>query len=225
MSSPIPLWTAVDDRELQAIASAGWRSWLPERSLERTQAREDAVAVARRVAKERGIGHVVRLEIDPALVEKDARVLQPGDIDRALTCAIIADAEYRGSATDVEIRTAEASMREPFPDAWRAHLRKPVRFCRGWMATGAYVWLYQPTESADYILAWGELASRPGMIVIGGDGAGEMITVDARDPNPPVTLTPNVSIGWKDSVVQTSSIDEFLNAVENGTFDFVFGGP
>jgi hypothetical protein len=60
-------------------------------------------------------------------------------------------------------------------------------------------------------------------IPIGGDGAGEKITVDARDPRSVVTLTPCVSLGWVDSLLQCACIDEFVDALEAGTFDFKFG--
>jgi hypothetical protein len=43
-----------------------------------------------------------------------------------------------------------------------------------------------------------------------------------RDGNTPVYLLPNVSQGWPDADVQTASIDAFVDAVEDGTFEFVF---
>src|SRR5687767_7871609 len=111
-----------------------------------------------------------------------------------------------------------------FPDAWRKFIQSDTWFRRGRMKTGAYVWLYTPSESVEYWRAWGARpAERPGMMIIGGDGAGELLTIDARNPDPSVTLTPNVSVGWEDSVEQAASIAAFIAAIRDGSFDFSFG--
>jgi len=126
-----------------------------------------------------------------------------GRVAAGLVHAIIEDAEYRGAVGDLEIAQAEASIGLRFPAAWRRYLQRPSRFHRGWRASGAYVWLHTPAESADLVLCWREVpVDRPGMIPFGGDGASEMITIDARDPRPAVMMTPNVSEGWEDSLPQ-----------------------
>lgn len=110
-----------------------------------------------------------------------------------------------------------------FTPKWRAYLRQPSWFSRGWMKSGAYVVLYTPSETAELVALWAEFADRRGMLPIGNDGAGENLTIDARETRTAVTLTPGVSTGWEDSVVQHGSIAEFITAIEARTFDFKFG--
>lgn len=134
------------------------------------------------------------------------------------------EAEYSGPITDLEIRNAEAALKLTFPNAWREFIQRDAWFRRGWMKTGAYVSLYTPSESVEYWRAWGaSAAERPGMIIIGGDGAAELLTVDARQSDPPVTLTPNVSAGWEGSIEQAASISAFIAAISDGSFEFAFG--
>jgi hypothetical protein len=61
------------------------------------------------------------------------------------------------------------------------------------------------------------------MFVIGGDGASELLTIDTRNPNAPVMLTPNVSVGWENSIEQAASLVAFLTAIRDGSFDYVVG--
>jgi hypothetical protein len=134
------------------------------------------------------------------------------------------ETEYNGPIAELEIRNAEAALKLTLPKAWREFIQSHAWFRRGWMKTGAYVWLYTPSESVEYWRAWGApAAERPGMIIIGGDGGGELITIDARTPDSPVTLTPNVSVGWEDSIEQAASIADFIAAINDGSFDFAFG--
>lgn len=131
------------------------------------------------------------------------------------------ETEYSGPITDLEIRNAEASLNLTFPKAWCEFIQRDAWFRRGWMKTGAYVQLYTPLESVDHWRAWGaSAAERPGMIVIGGDGAAELLTLDARNADPPVTLTANVSVGWQGSIEQAVSISAFIAAISDGSFAF-----
>ena len=186
------------------------------------QSRDGAVVAAKDFAREHGSGYVVKLEVDEGLGERTA--VDVSALNQALMAAIIVDAEYLGTVSDPQIHAAEMAMGLRFPIGWYKYVQSAAWFRRGWMRTGAYVWLYTPSETAECVCAWGEAAAnRIGMIVIGGDGAGEMLTLDARAPISAVTLTPNVSIGWRDSVEQAPSIEMFVHAIEDGTFDFRFG--
>lgn len=134
------------------------------------------------------------------------------------------ETEYNGPISDLEIRNAEAALQLRLPKAWCEFIQASRWFRRGWMKTGAYVWLYTPAESVEHWRAWGApAAERPGMIIIGGDGGGELLTIDARNPDSHVTLTPNVSVGWEDSIEQAASIAAFIAAIKNGSFEFSFG--
>ncbi len=221
------VWTAVTETELAAIENAQWRSWPAEVPLRATRDRDAALADAKRFVRERGTGMVVHLEVQEQLISDHAVEVRPLDVsalNRALIATIMVDAEYLGPVSELEIRKAESAMGRRFPAPWRDYVQTAAWFRRGWMRTGAYVWLYTPSETVEAVRAWAEIADdRPGMIVIGGDGAGEMLTLDARDPASPITMTPHISSGWEDSIEQTESIEAFVAAIENGSFDFVFG--
>ncbi|WP_394849625.1 SMI1/KNR4 family protein [Pendulispora brunnea] len=225
------LWTAVTGDGHSAIAKAGWRSWPPGVNLHATKRREDAVAAAMAYGQEFGVGYVVRfdLKIDPDERALDALDIDSLSRDRALATAIMEETKYRGRVEDDEIARAEAAMGRRFPAAWRAYIQSPVWFCKGWLPRGsfdggAFVWLYTPAESADIVLVWKDLEiAPPGMVVIGGDGASEHLTLDERDPRTSVTLTNNVEVSWEDSIVQCRSIEAFIRSIQDDTFRFVFG--
>lgn len=221
------MWAAVTETELAAIENAQWRSWPARVQLRATRVHDEAVAHAKRFVREHGTGNVVQLDVREQLISNHAQ----GDVlsfdvsalNHALVSAIIVDAEYVGPITDFQIREAEAALKLKFPAPWRNYVQAAAWFRRGFMRTGAYVWLYPPPETVECMRAWGDIANdRPGMVVIGGNGAGEMLTLDARAPNSSVTLTPMISSGWEDSIEQAASIDVFAAAIENGSFDFVF---
>lgn len=222
----VSLWAAVTNAELDAIAAAGWRTWpahvAPVVSLHRDQ----AVAVARTLAAELGAGNVVHFEVDPhrsAKPQVDGLVSAWDQLRSALASAIMADAEYRGAVDEVAIARAEAAMQLRFPPAWRAYLRRPSWFYRGWMRSGAYIWLNAPEESAELVRSWAGFGEYAGMVSIGGNAGLEVLTIDARDPETAVTLTPQIGSGWADSIVQCRTVDELVEAVEAGTFEFTFG--
>lgn len=221
----VRFWAAVTDAELKAISDANWRRWSAGVTPFVSRQRSDVVAVARSLAREHGGGNVVRLEVDARVVAgllAGASLPDGRDIAAALASPISTESEYRGAVDDVEIARAESGMGLHFPSTWRNYLSRSSWFYRGWMATGAFVWLNTPAESAELVAAWSDFTDRVGMIPIGGDGAGEMLTVDAGDPRSPVMLTPHVSIGRQDSLLQCDSIDELVDSIEDGTFDFNF---
>ena len=196
----VTAWAAVTDPELAGIANAQWR-WPGVLAERLTEVRNDAVVLARRFARDEGFGNVVKLE---------------------LGAAVVVDAEYLGAVPDAQIREAEEALGLRFPDRWRRYVQSDAWFQRGWMRTGAYVWLYSPEESARHVRAWG---NRPtGMLPIGGDGATEYLTIDARDARGRVTLTASVTRGWEGSIEQSASLDTFLAAVEAGSFEHALGG-
>lgn len=222
MGSGTTIWATVNEFELTAISHASWRSWPSQVPLRAVRSREDAVVASKDFAREHGSGCVVRLEVDARHGERTA--IDVNALNRAITAAMMVDAEYLGAVGDLEIRAAETAMGLKFPIAWRKHVQSTAWFRRGWMRTGAYVWLYTPSETAECVCSWGEAAGgRVGMIVIGGDGGGEMLTLDTRAPVSAVTLTPSISIGWQDSVEQAPSVETFVSAIDDGTFAFLFG--
>jgi hypothetical protein len=187
--------------------------------------RSAAVARARALARDEGVGHVVELRLRP---DRFARInekpVDPSELETVLTAAIIQNADYRRGVDESEIVKAERAMGLGFPIGWRAYLMRETWFRRGSLTNGEFVWLYDPHTSFESWEVWAdlELTDRPGMIPIGSDGSRELLTVDGRDPRSAVTLTCNVSDGWTDATLQAPSVEAFVEAVEAGTFVFVF---
>lgn len=204
---PAVVWTAVSPPDLRRIAAAGWRSWPADIEFRASPDRADAVRVATgAIVPVHGAAHVLRVEAA-----------------QSLACAIMEDAEYRGPISDIEIATVESHLDAAIPEAWRQYLQRSSWFRRGWLASGAYVWLYSAAESLETIRAWGASArAHPGILIIGGDGGGAMLTMDLREQQPRVLLTDNVSPGWADSIVQCS-LGDFIGQLDRGSFDFSFG--
>lgn len=218
-------WAAVTESELAAIADAKWRAWPAHVPLRIRDRRDPAVTEAQSFARASGAGSVVRIELEATFASAHSQLDGSPDLatlNRALA-VLMTDAEYLGAVSTAEIDHAEQALGLRFPVAWRSYITRSVWFRRGWMATGAYVWLYTPSETVDHVRAWiGGRRDRTGMLVIGGDGASEVLTVDARLVDSSVTLTPNVSVGWIDSIEQAPSLEQFLAAIDTGTFDFTF---
>lgn len=148
----------------------------------------------------------------------------PNELETVLTAGLMEEADYRRGVTEDEILEAERAMNLRFPIGWRAYLMRETWFRCGWLPSGEYVWLYEPHASFESWKVWHdlELTDRPGMIPIGSDAGRELLTVDGRDPRSAVTLTCIVSEGWKDATLQRASVEAFVDAIEAGTFEFVF---
>ncbi len=200
-------WLAVTAAECAALADAGWRMVAAPLLARATEDRAAAVRAARALARGEGAGHLVRLAL-------------PGG---AAAMVVTAEVEYRGPVADREVERAEAAMGRRLPPRWRAYLQRASWFHRGWLTNGAYVWLYPPADSAAALHAWAQPGhDADGMVIIGGDGAREMLVVDARRPDGAVASTEIASLGWPGAVVQRASIDAFVAAIEDDSFDFVF---
>lgn len=216
------IWCAVTADQLAQIAKSHWRHWAPDEKIHTTDVLEEAAAKARELAEARGAGHVLKLAVTSDFVERYPGGRVPPGSNRELVAslrhAISEYAHYRGSLSEAELEAVETALGRALPTGWRRHLSSPSWFHRGWMRTGAYVWLYPPTMSA-------ELSSDdfcPGMFVIGGDGASEQLVLDLRDPSPPVMLANVVCSGWGETFLQAPSVASFLTEVGAGTFKFSF---
>lgn len=106
------------------------------------------------------------------------------------------------------------------PAAWRDHLRRPRRFGRGWLPGGDYLWIYSATETVELTRTWTEWGdNHPG--VLGGDGGPQHLAIDVRRDDTPVYTLPNVSDhGWADGIVQATSVQAFVDAIESGVFTY-----
>jgi hypothetical protein len=222
MSEGPNLWCAATAEQLVQIASAHWRNWPRDEGLRTTGSLDVAIAAARELAQAHGAGHVVQFAVTPELLARYPRGQVPpegrDELLASLRHAISEYAHYRGGLPEAEFEAAKTALGQAIPATWRSYLQNSCWFYRGWMRTGAYVWLYPPAMSA-------ELSSDalcPGMFVIGGDGASEQLVVDLRDQSPRVMLANVVRTGWQETFVQAPSLTSFLAKIEAGTFEFAF---
>lgn len=95
-----------------------------------------------------------------------------------------------------------------FPTDYRSFLRQRNGL-KGWFGE-VYLELYPVSGVVDSTELHDHQISHPGLVFIGGDGAGEALGFDFRKPQPPVVLINLVSDGWKDASLQASSFTEFM---------------
>ncbi|MDG6105645.1 SMI1/KNR4 family protein [Dactylosporangium aurantiacum] len=230
----VVLWRAVGQAELDLVAAAGWRAWPAGPGFAAVPERRRAAQLSReRFVPADGVGYVVRFEVERAYLERFAAHREHGYVIPAkeiaglnahLVGAITEEADYRGPVSDREFAEAERALGRPLPAVWRSYLQGASWFRRGWLASGAYVWLNPPREMLRLHEAWdGGTAAHPGIAVIGGDGAREHLALDLRGDPAPVLLVDITSAGWESGIRQADDVGAFIRRVEDGGFEFEFG--
>jgi hypothetical protein len=129
-------------------------------------------------------------------------------------------ARYLGPVHDQEFTQAAAALRYPLPASWRDYLQGQSWFSRGWLPSGCYLFLLAPGESLDAAKTWAPSASFPGLVILGTDGSRELLAADSRRAPPPVVLLDITSTSWHDALPQADTVAQFVEQIENGTFDF-----
>jgi len=216
------LWCAANAEQRAEIARLHWRD-LPEHEILQTTTSLDlAVAAARELTREQGVGHVLKLEVTAELLQRypggHIRAEAQRELVASLQHTITEHAHYSGGLAEIELQAAERAIGRRIPDAWRGYLRGACWFHRGWMRDGTYVWLYPAAMSVE--LSFDDQC--PGMFVIGSDGASEQLVIDLRERSPRVLLANVVRSGWGETLLQAPSVTSFLTQIEAGTFAFSF---
>jgi hypothetical protein len=237
----VALWRPTGQKELDLVAASGWREWpprLPEQPIfYPVLNRWYATKIAREWNVPRGgVGYVTRFGVRKDFLDRfpvqqagGRDVLEYwipaeelGELNENLTGPIIEEARYLGPVPEEEFDQAAAALGCRFPDAWRQYLQDQSWLSRGWLASGRYLTLLAPRESAEQGDAWQPAAqSFPGLVIVGTDGSREMLAVDGRDHLSTVVLIDVTAEGWDDAVPQMP-IAQFIAQVEAGTFDFTW---
>jgi hypothetical protein len=241
--STVTLWRPTGQAELDLVQEAETPAWpprLPDQPIfYPVLNRWYATKIAREwnVPAE-GVGYVTRFEVEKSFLDR-YEVHQVGgqdvleywipagelaEFNTHIVGAIREEADYRGPVSDQEFADAERELGRPLPVAWRAYLQGPSWFRRGWMAgSGAYVWMNPPGEMVEIQQEWlAEVDNHPGIAIIGGNGAREMLVLDLRQESSPVLLVDISSSGWESAVRQAPGVAEFVERLEAGTFRFTF---
>lgn len=233
------LWRAVGQAELNLVAASGWRAWPPaapgRAGFRAVLDRRLAARVSReRIVPAEGAGFVARFEVERSFIQRypAGRDGEPGYLIPArdvtalndhLVGVITEEADHRGPVNAEEFAEAEEALGRPLPAAWRTYLQGASWFRRGWLASGAYVWLNTPHEMLRLHAAWGDgTETHPGMAIIGGDGAREYLVLDLRSDPAPVLLIDATSAGWESGIRQADDAGALVGRVEDGDFEFAF---
>lgn len=122
--------------------------------------------------------------------------------------------------SDAEFVEVTTRLGTPPPAAWLEYLRRDRWLRSGWLSTGHYIALEAPIEAWNRMLEWEDsLAAHPGMFRLGSDGSRNIYCVDLRNPDGGVLVTDITASGWEDADRTGLSVEEFVQAVEDGSFD------
>lgn len=242
VSDTVTLWRPTGQAELDMVAASGWRAWparLPDQPIfYPVLNRWYATKIAREWnVPAGGVGYVTRFEVQRAHLDR-YEVHQVGgrdvreywipaeeldDLNAHIVGAIVEEADYRGPVSDQEFTDAHHALDTELPARWRAYLQGASWFRRGWMASGAYLWLNTPREMLEVHHAWDEgIGAHPGIAIIGGDGSREQLVLDLRSDPAPVLLVDITSSGWDNAIQQADDVGDFVDRIEAGTFAFNF---
>lgn len=224
------------------MAASGWRAWpprLPEQPIfYPVLNRWYATKIAREWnVRAGGVGYVTRFDVRRSYLDR-YEVHQAGgrdvleywipaeelaEFNASIVGAIVEESDYRGPVSDQEFTDAEKALGRALPAAWRTYLQGASWFRRGWMTSGAYVWLNTPREMLEVHAAWEAGAdAHAGVAVIGGDGSREQLVLDLRSDPAGVLLIDISSGGWDSAIRQADDVSQFVDRVEAGTFEFHF---
>jgi hypothetical protein len=194
-SDTITLWRPTGQAELDLVAASGWRAWpprLPDQPIfYPVLNRWYATKVAREWnVPAGGIGYVTRFKVQRGHLDRyevhqvggrDVREYwipaeELGDLNAHIVGAIVEEAEYRSPVSDQEFTDALHALGMELPARWRAYLQGESWFRRGWMASGAYLWLNTPHEMLQLHQEWDEsadahLASRSSAVTAPGNSS------------------------------------------------------
>lgn len=241
-SDTLTLWRPTGQAELDLVAASGWRAWPPRLDDQPIFYPVLNRWYATKIAREwsvpaEGVGYVTRFDVQRSYLDRyevqqagGRDVLEYwipaeelGDFNAHIVGVIVEEADYRGPVGDQEFADAYEALGRALPAVWRTYLQGGSWFRRGWMASGAYVWLNAPREMLELQDAWGDSGgAHPGIAIIGGDGSREQLVLDLRSDPAPVMLVDISSGGWDRAIRQADDVSQLIDRIEAGTFEFAF---
>lgn len=243
MPTTITLWRPTGQAELDLVAKSGWKKWpprLPEQPIFYPVLNQH---YATRIAREwnvpkGGVGYVTCFDVNQSflgqfqvqkvggkdILEYWIPAEQLEELNSNIVGAIREITEFRGPVPPDEFASAERALVRAIPDAWRKYLERDSWLREGWVSDDCYIQFYRPSEMVEIMDAWeGGTESHPGILIIGGDGAGEHLALDLRSGTPTVMAVNHVSAGWTEAIEQAKSVEAFVSQIEDGSFLFKLG--
>ncbi|MEU2782235.1 MULTISPECIES: SMI1/KNR4 family protein [unclassified Streptomyces] len=115
------------------------------------------------------------------------------------------------AAIDERIEHVERHFGVQLPEDYRLFLKSRNSMSRFVPPTDDYLML-DPADELIGINEAGEFQERfPGSLVIGGDGARELLTYDFRQSPPPLVLLDTAASDWSAAIPQAPSLTVFLD--------------
>lgn len=211
-------WAVAGPAQWERVSASGFRAWPDGPGQDDTGDADGAVAwrsfASRHDAEQWARAHVVPLLGTARVLER-----QPSGV-------VSEHARYERALPDEDFDRAERSSGLRVPTGWRQYLQRPSWLAKGHLQNDEPVWVYTPAEAVDLTQVWLEPTGDPDLahvLVVGSDGAREMLVVDVREEDSPVYLLSAVTEGWEDAVEQATDTAAFIAAVEGGTFEYRFG--
>lgn len=132
----------------------------------------------------------------------------------------ISPTRWHGSVPEATIAAVEMALGCELPSAWRRFVQRERWLAEGWLESGAFVQLYEPSQAVALMTAWSPAIDlHPGLFVFGGDGSREMYGINLHEPDQGLVSVDLVSSGWGDVEPLSMSVERFIATIDDGTFD------
>ena len=132
----------------------------------------------------------------------------------------ISPARWGASVSDATIEAVAGALGRELPSAWCRFLQRERWLEEGWLESGAFVQLYEPSRAMGMMEAWSPAIDlHPGLFLLGGDGSREMYGVNLDRVEQGVMSVDLVSSGWVDVEPLDMSLEQFIASIDDGTFD------
>lgn len=129
-------------------------------------------------------------------------------------------ARWGASVSDATIEAVESALGRELPSAWCRFLQRERWLEEGWLESGAFVQLYEPSWAMGMMEAWSPAIDlHPGLFLLGGDGSREMYGVNLDRVEQGVMSVDLASSGWDDVEPLDMSLEQFIASIDDGTFD------
>lgn len=127
-----------------------------------------------------------------------------------------------------ELVAAEEQLGVPIPPRWRDYLTSPSHLDHATLdGEGEFLAIFSVADMVDVTNAYHDWVPRCGAVMIAGSGLGsEWLQLDTRaGDRSPVVFRMSGMDTWSETMVQSTSIDEFIAAAESGRFRFRLDAP
>jgi len=121
-----------------------------------------------------------------------------------------------GVISESALRELELQLGYPLPQQYK-DIMTEIDGGEGFVGD-QYLILWRVNEIAEFNKEYEVSKYAPGLLLFGSSGGGEAFAFDTRDPKFPIVMVPFIGMRMEDAILVAGSFEEFLSALENGTF-------